>query len=84
MDRKPQKPPSPFGNPFSMWTEFALKLWGFGKPAAQSRAEKQPVAVIPTRDAQSPRPPKVARAQVRPKRAKAKVRGKSRSKRARR
>ena len=70
MDQKP-KPPFPFGNPFAMWTEFAWKLWGFGKPAAPSSAEKQPVAVIPTKDAS-------------PKRAKGKVRGKSRSKRARR
>ena len=50
MDPKPQKPSFLFANPFSLWTELALKLWGFGKPPAP---EKQvAVAVIPTRDAQ--------------------------------
>ena len=77
MDPKPRKPPFLFGNPFTMWTDLALKLWGFGKPRAQSSAPERPVkvAVIPTKSAQS---------HGSPKRAKAKIRSKSRSKRARR
>ena len=75
MDPKPQKP-SMFANPFSLWTELAFKMWGFGKsPAREAAPEKQvAVAVIPTPDA------------GKPKRSKAKVRGKAKpkSKRARR
>ena len=86
MDPKPQKPSSLFASPFSLWTEYAFKLWGFGKPAERSDTSQQPVAVavIPTTDAQSPQPPKAARAQSTAKRTKANGRGKSRSKRARR
>ena len=75
MDPKPQKP-SMFANPFSLWTELAFKLWGFGKsPAREAAPEKQvAVAVIPTPDAGKPR------------RAKAKGRSKTKpqSKRAKR
>lgn len=65
-------------NPFSMWTEFAFKLWGFGKlPAPSDTSEKQvAVAVIPTSDARSDAKPA--------KRAKAKVGAKRKAKRARR
>lgn len=64
-------------NPFTLWTEFAFKLWGFGKPPAPTEiSEKQvAVAVIPTSD---------ARDHPKPKRAKAKVRTQRRAKRARR
>lgn len=73
MDPKPQKPPFLFTSPFSVWTELAFKLWGFGKaPERSTGAEKEvAVAVIPTRDSA-------------PKRTKAKVRSKTKSKRARR
>jgi hypothetical protein len=74
MESKPQKPSLLFTNPFSLWTELAFKLWGFGEPpAASSAPEKQvAVAVIPTSDAKHP------------KKTKQKVRGKTRSKRAKR
>jgi hypothetical protein len=75
MDPKPQKPSLPFANPFSLWTELAFKLWGFGKPARENAPEKQvAVAVIPTSDA------------AKPKRANAKARRKAKlkSKRAKR
>ena len=78
MDPKPQKPSIPFANPFSLWTEFAFKLWGFGKPPRENAPEKQvAVAVIPTSD---------AHATAKPKRANAKTRRKAKlkSKRARR
>lgn len=86
MDLKPQKPPFLFASPFTVWTELAFKLWGFGKTAERSAAaEKQvSVAVIPTTDAQPPQPAKVARAHSSPKRARAKTRSKAKSKRARR
>ena len=76
MDPKPQKPPS-FMNPFSLWTEFAFKLWGFG-PARDDAPQKQvAVAVIPTRDANATGKPKRANAKVRHK-------AKAKSKRAKR
>ena len=87
MDPKSQKPSSLFATPFSLWTEYAFKLWGFGNPAARSNASenKVAVAVIPTQDVQPPPPPpKVARAYSDPKRLKPKARTKSKSKRARR
>jgi hypothetical protein len=73
-------------NPFSLWTELAFKLLGFGKPSApKDSAEKQvAVAVIPTSDAQSPSPAKAARPHSNPKRSKGKSRHKGKSKRARR
>ena len=74
MDQKPQKPSSLLTNPLSFWTEYTLKLWGFGRPAAP---EKQvAVAVVPTDDA--PKASKPKRAQVKARKAKPK------SKRARR
>lgn len=87
MDPKLQKPPFLMTSPFSMLTELAFQLWGFGKRPAESNApEKQvAVAVIPTKDAQSPPPAaKVARAHSSRKRTKGKARGKSPSKRTRR
>ena len=85
MDPKPQKLPFLFASPFSVWTDLAFKLWGFGKPAGSNSAEKQvAVAVIPTRDAQPKQPAKAARAQNGAKRTKGKSRGKSRAKRAKR
>lgn len=79
MDPKPQKPSFPFANPFSAWTELALKLWGFGKTAARpATSEKQvAVAVIPTADAEPARPAKARR-------TKGKARSKTKSKRVRR
>ena len=76
MDPKPQKP-SMFANPFSLWTELAFKLWGFGKsPAREAAPEKQvAVAVIPTPDAGTPK---------RAKAAKVRNKAKPKSKRARR
>jgi hypothetical protein len=73
-------------NPFSLWTEFAFKLWGFGKAPARPDSSEKPVAVavIPTADAQSPPAAKAAPAHHSPKRAKAKVRLKRKGKRARR
>ena len=70
MESKPQKPPLLFANPFAMWTDLAFKLWGFGKPAGQSSARETPVAVavIPTRDAESPPPAKLAKGKARGKR----------------
>jgi hypothetical protein len=82
MDPKPQKPSFLFANPLSIWTEYALKLWGFGKPSAPER--EVAVAVIPTRDAQPPQQPKAVRAFSTPKRTKGKARGKNKSRRARR
>lgn len=72
MNPKPQKP-SLFANPFAAWTQFAFKLWGFGRPEEK---EEISVAVIPTSDAQAPRPPK------RTKKTKARVKAKYKSKRA--
>ncbi|HWI35831.1 MAG TPA: hypothetical protein VNU64_05200 [Burkholderiales bacterium] len=73
-------------NPFSLWTEFAFKLMGFGKPSAPAdTSEKQvAVAVIPTSDVQAPPPAKAARPHSNPKRSKGKARIKGKSKRARR
>jgi hypothetical protein len=83
MDPKPQKPSFLFANPLVVWTEYALKLWGFGKPPATEK--EVTVAVIPTRDAQSPpQQAQAARASTSPKRTKGKARGKNKSKRARR
>ena len=66
MDPKPQKPSLPFANPFSLWTEYAFKLWGFGKPARDNEPEKQvAVAVIPTTDARDAPKPKRVNAKVR-------------------
>jgi hypothetical protein len=62
MDPKSQKPSRPFANPFSLWTEFAFKLWGFGKPASEKQVA---VAVIPTSDARVAPTPKRANAKVR-------------------
>lgn len=86
MDSKPQKPPSLFTTPLSLWTELAFKLWGFGKPSAPSdTSERQvAVAVIPTSDAQSPPQAKAARPNSSPKRAKGKSRIKGKAKRSRR
>ena len=73
-------------NPFSLWTEFALKLWGFGTAPARPEGSEKPVAVavIPTSDAQSPPAAKAARPHDSPKRAKGKARFKRKGKRARR
>jgi hypothetical protein len=76
MNPKPQKPSLLFASPFAWWTDFALKMWGFGKSDAP---EKQvAVAVVPTDDAREPTKPK--RAQVKARKGKAKPK----SKRARR
>ena len=85
MQTKPQKPSFLFASPFSIWTELAFKLWGFGKPTASPSApeKKVEVAVIPTSDAQPPRPTRVARAQSPRKRTK-QTGDKTRSKRAKR
>ena len=73
-------------NPFSLWTELAFKLWGFGKsPAPSETSEKKvAVAVIPTSDAQAPPPAKAARPHGKAKRDKGKARIKRKAKRARR
>jgi len=76
MDPKPQKPPFLFASPFSLWTDLAFKLWGFGKPAAPEK--EVAVAVIPTRDAQPPRLTRTKRESP------GKARSKTRSKRAKR
>jgi len=91
MEPKSGKPSLLFASPFSLWTEYAFKLWGFGKTAERPDATEKPVtvAVIPTRDGQSLSPAKAARAHSTPKPAKrntsgkaGKGRRKSRSKRA--
>jgi len=74
MTPKSQKPSLPFSSPFSLWTELAFKLWGFGKSPEKQVA----VAVIPTKDAQSPPAAKPARARSIPKRSKAKHRARAR------
>lgn len=67
-------------NPFSLWTELAFKMWGFGKSPDRAEApEKQvAVAVIPTGDA---RKAKAKRANTK---ARGKAKLKSKSKRAKR
>jgi hypothetical protein len=75
MDPKSQKRSPLFASPFAWWADLTLKLWGIGKPAAETEAPEKAVgvAVIPTRDAA-----KAVQAASKPKRAK--VRGKSKSK----
>jgi hypothetical protein len=80
MDPKPQRPSLLFSSPFSLWTELAFKLWGFGKSPEKQVA----VAVIPTKDAQPSPAAKAARTHSNPKRSKAKHRARSRTRRAKR
>ena len=70
MDPKPQKPSLLFANPLSWWTEYTLKLWGFGKSDAP---EKQvAVAVVPTDDAPKASKPKLAQVKARKRKTKSK------------
>jgi hypothetical protein len=91
MNGESEKPLRLLINPFTFWTDLALKtgeaLWASAHAAAV-RANAPKVAVIPTADAQAPKPetPKVAvlpAADARPRKARASARQPSKAVRSR-
>jgi hypothetical protein len=69
MSRDPEKPASPFVNPFALWTELAMRMWGFGRAGPREAPPAKPVvAVIPSHDEAPPRR-KPARRAAKPKKA---------------
>ena len=63
MDRNREKPLPVFINPLTAWTEFTLRLWGFGRPGERVSVPAKPVAVavIPSSDAPHTAKPKPAK-----------------------
>jgi hypothetical protein len=57
MDRDRETPLSVFFKPFALWTELALRMWGFGPSRAREDAPSEPVKVAAL-------PPKAARKRV--------------------
>jgi hypothetical protein len=86
MDPKPEKPLRLFVNPFTIWTDLALKTGEAilaSAHAAALRANAPKVAVIPTADAPQPQVKPVPQASkaTRFKATRAKIRSKAKAKR---